>query len=354
MTDDFLDDDDLLALQADLDSEFGDLTDDIASSSSSAGKGQDPESVRAVIRLICEQASSVVTTVLSKNVDYKIASLQTPNGSNVKEFVNTQALLVCVEFERDLQGKLYMALTKKDTAALSDLMMMGDGTAEFEDDHKDALMELANQIMGSVSTTLAGEYGVSFTIGQATVDEYSPEDLPFAMPDAVLAEIDMRIEEISDTKVIFYTDSQLSHSIATVTGKPDSSNSDMNFDDLGAEMERTMGSIMGASESAPAYSAPDSGRGKGFQSTGNKALDMLMDVDLDITIELGRTYMSLRRILEMGPGSIVEMERFAGEPVDLLVNDKVIAKGEVVVVDENFGIRIVSLVTPEERVKSLR
>ena len=81
---------------------------------------------------------------------------------------------------------------------------------------------------------------------------------------------------------------------------------------------------------------------------------MLLDVELDVSIELGRTNLSIKRILEMGPGSIVELDRMAGEPVDLLVNSKVVAKGEVVVVDENFGIRIVSLVSPEERIRSLR
>jgi len=79
-------------------------------------------------------------------------------------------------------------------------------------------------------------------------------------------------------------------------------------------------------------------------SAPRENVDMLLDVELDVSIELGRTNLSIKRILEMGPGSIVELDRMAGEPVDLLVNSKVVAKGEVVVVDENFGIRIVSLV----------
>ena len=81
---------------------------------------------------------------------------------------------------------------------------------------------------------------------------------------------------------------------------------------------------------------------------------MLLDVDLDVSIELGSSMLSIKRILELAPGSIVELDRMAGEPVDLLVNNKVVAKGEVVVIDENFGIRIVSLVSPQERIRSLR
>jgi flagellar motor switch protein FliN/FliY len=64
--------------------------------------------------------------------------------------------------------------------------------------------------------------------------------------------------------------------------------------------------------------------------------------------------LSIKKILELAPGSIVELDKMAGEPVDLLVNNKVVAKGEVVVIDENFGIRIVSLIPAEDRIKSLR
>jgi len=82
-------------------------------------------------------------------------------------------------------------------------------------------------------------------------------------------------------------------------------------------------------------------------------IDLLMDVDLPVSIELGRTKLSIAEILALGPGSVVELNKLAGEPVDLLVNNKPVAKGEVVVVDENFGLRITQLMTPEERLKSL-
>ncbi len=84
-----------------------------------------------------------------------------------------------------------------------------------------------------------------------------------------------------------------------------------------------------------------------------KNIDMLMDVNLPVAIELGRTKMSISDILALGPGSIVELAKLAGEPVDLLVNQRVVAKGEVVVIDENFGVRITQLLTPEERLKAL-
>lgn len=82
-------------------------------------------------------------------------------------------------------------------------------------------------------------------------------------------------------------------------------------------------------------------------------IDLLMDVSLPVSIELGRTKMSISDILALGPGSVVELARLAGEPVDVMVNHKLVARGEVVVVDENFGVRITQLITPEERVRIL-
>jgi flagellar motor switch protein FliN/FliY len=74
-----------------------------------------------------------------------------------------------------------------------------------------------------------------------------------------------------------------------------------------------------------------------------------MDVQLEISVELGRTHKLIRDILEFGQGSIIELDKLAGEPVDVLVNGKIIAKGEVVVIDESFGVRVVDIIHPSKR-----
>lgn len=83
-------------------------------------------------------------------------------------------------------------------------------------------------------------------------------------------------------------------------------------------------------------------------------LDLIMDVPLRVTVELGRTRMQIRDVLDLGKGSVVELDKLVGEPVDMLVNGKLIAKGEVVVIDENFGIRVTDIVSPIERFNSLK
>ncbi|MCK5683945.1 flagellar motor switch protein FliN [bacterium] len=85
-----------------------------------------------------------------------------------------------------------------------------------------------------------------------------------------------------------------------------------------------------------------------------KNIELLLDVPLDVTVELGRTRKKIREILDLGVGSVVDLDKLAGESVDLLVNDNLIAKGEVVVIDENFGIRITTIVSPQERLERLK
>ena len=82
-------------------------------------------------------------------------------------------------------------------------------------------------------------------------------------------------------------------------------------------------------------------------------IDMLLEVELDVTIELGRKRMTIQEVLQLGKGSIIELSKLAGEPVDIFVNQKKLAQGEVVVVDENFAIRITNLIEKSERLKSL-
>ena len=90
------------------------------------------------------------------------------------------------------------------------------------------------------------------------------------------------------------------------------------------------------------------------QGQENQNLELLMDVKLQLTVELGRCELPIKKVLELTRGSIVELDRVAGEPVDLFANGKHVANGEVVVIDDNFGLRITNICEPEERMKSLQ
>ncbi len=83
-------------------------------------------------------------------------------------------------------------------------------------------------------------------------------------------------------------------------------------------------------------------------------LDVVLDIPVNLSMEIGRTKISIRNLLQLNQGSVVELERLAGEPMDVLVNGTLIARGEVVVVNEKFGIRLTDIISPAERVKKLR
>ena len=82
-------------------------------------------------------------------------------------------------------------------------------------------------------------------------------------------------------------------------------------------------------------------------------IDFLLDIPLDVSVELGRVTMLVNDLLQLGPGSIIELSKLVGEPLHIYINNKMIAKGEVVVLDEKFGIRVTDITSPKERVKSL-
>jgi flagellar motor switch protein FliN/FliY len=88
-------------------------------------------------------------------------------------------------------------------------------------------------------------------------------------------------------------------------------------------------------------------------STGDVKMDAILDVPVTISMEIGRTNLNIRNLLQLNQGSVVELDRLAGEPMDVLVNGTLIAKGEVVVVNEKFGIRLTDIVSPADRVKRL-
>lgn len=90
------------------------------------------------------------------------------------------------------------------------------------------------------------------------------------------------------------------------------------------------------------------------QGETNKNLDILMDIKLQLTVELGRTELPIKKVLELTRGSIIELQKVAGEPVELYANGKLVAHGEVVVIEDNFGLRITSITDPEERLKGLK
>jgi flagellar motor switch protein FliN/FliY len=123
-------------------------------------------------------------------------------------------------------------------------------------------------------------------------------------------------------------------------------------DDKGnlAELLNIDGSEVGESEPSGVAAAKSNDR------TGGKErnLDLILDIPLKVTVELGRTKMLVSELLNLGQGSVIELNKLAGEPMEVLVNDKLVARGEAVVVNEKFGVRLTDIISPAERVEQLK
>ena len=123
-------------------------------------------------------------------------------------------------------------------------------------------------------------------------------------------------------------------------------------DDWAAALNEQADVEAGAPEVTPAVFDQLSGAG-GERPASASEFDMILDIPVHLTVELGRTRISIRNLLQLAHGSVVELDGLAGEPLDVLVNGTLIAQGEVVVVNDKFGIRLTDIITPSERVKKL-
>ncbi len=115
--------------------------------------------------------------------------------------------------------------------------------------------------------------------------------------------------------------------------------------------EQASASRESATESAPEFDSVTAPAKPGASSGGTNDIQMVLDIPVQLTVELGRTKVPIKYILQLAQGSIVELDALAGEPMDVLINGYLIAQGEVVVVNEKFGIRLTDIVTPSERMR---
>jgi len=220
-----------------------------------------------------------------------------------------------------LGGEQTLLLAAADGLSLSQLLMGEplDPSAAFDPDHHDALAELFRQIAGSASLALGAKLET-----EVTVTLVGTEQPAWLAASAAGAQLKLTSSQFPTLSVYVQLSSELSHAL--------------NSDDALAPKAKQ--------EEAPA-------RGQhGGQHDPN--LDFLQDIELGVTLRFGKRHVLLRDIIEIVPGSVVELDQQVQEPVELLVGKKVVARGEVVVVGGNYGLRITEVISPVDRIESLR
>ncbi|MCH8286852.1 flagellar motor switch protein FliN [candidate division KSB1 bacterium] len=248
------------------------------------------------------------------------------------------------------------------------MMMMEEEEVEFSEDHIDAMKETTNQIIGAISTKMKSAEENAPSPGVMNAQEVTLSAEMFEQPDLITAKFSLKIADSDPTTIVSVftassVESLMKGEAATEAAEGEAPTEAAEGEE-GAEAEEggmgdldisgMLDEVEGDDEEIKAPE-PESSAAEAQKPASEieTKFDFLMDLTFPVSIELGRTKMLIKDILELGHGSVIEFEKLAGEPVDLLVDDKKIAEGEVVVVDEHFGIRVTSLIRTSEILKEL-
>lgn len=292
----------------------------------------------------------VLGPLLNREVQLDVVTVEETDIADLKSTYPKTPVVVEVGVKGKVSGSTYFIFSQRLAAAVTDLMVMGDGTAEFnEQESLDGIAEASNQVMGALTTFWAEQLSVNLAATSSEAKLIDWDAFPDDPTKLVRVDYNLNIEDWGESR---FTKLMPAALFDLLSGMPD-----LNEDsDLGGSGKKGGG---GGREGGPTVRPAEFGAFEPSE-TGSisaddvKNLDLLMDVSLPVTIELGRTNMLIRDVLEIGPGSVIELQKLSGEPVDLYVNDKKFALGEVVVIDENFGIRITELLQLEDRLKALK
>ncbi|HHV98995.1 MAG TPA: flagellar motor switch phosphatase FliY [Clostridiaceae bacterium] len=308
---------------------------------------------------------------------------------------------VRIKYTEGLIGTNMLILKENDVKVITDLMMGGDGTnvdGDLTELHFSAISEAMNQMIGSSATSMSSLFDkridisppVAFLMTFADSGSYGDDfekrekvvKVAFKMVigDIIDSEI-MQLIPLSFAKVLVENLLNIDIGEGNVdisTAINNNNNKSAPKPNFGAEkpMQPQQPNMYQQPQTAmhesnydmgytnQMYSQNTSSRPRNpvnvqpvqFQNFDDstitvekKNISLIMDVPLQVTVELGRTHKLIKDILEFGPGSIIELDKLAGEPVDILVNGKYIAKGEVVVIDESFGVRVTDIIHPSKR-----
>ena len=352
-------------------------------------------------------AATTLSTLLGHKVSITTPSVTVAPMNVIQQHYPLPYLVVEVAYTVGIDGNNVFAIQATDAAVIADLMMGGDGTnpdPELNEIHLSAVGEAMNQMMGAVATSLSTMFNKKIDISPPKVNliDFGKEDLGDrdSTEPVVRAAFRMEVDGLIDSEIM---------QIITVKVAKEMVNALMGGDEPEQEAPPAPPPPQTPTPPKPAppppppqppqqqpnyppppppnYAQPQGGYAPPANYGGyggnqmqpnvvpsnmavspaqftplssepvqiNEAnIGLIFDVPLQVTVELGRTRKTIKEILDLATGSIVELDKLAGEPVEILVNGHYLAKGEVVVIDENFGVRITEIATPAERAAHLK
>lgn len=360
------------------------------------------DAIGEVANISMGTSATTLFSLVNRKVNITTPIVEMCTWQDVLNAYERPCVFIQIKYTVGLNGTNILVLKEHDVKVITDLMMGGDGTnidGELSELHLSAISEAMNQMMGSSSTSLSSMLGKTIDISPpeaSLVDLHSkePRELsPFLEDRFVKISFRMQIDDLVDSTLMQLYPLDFAKSVyetfmAQQMGgisepapapapapTPSPAPVPAPMPDMGMQQQMGMpqcGMDMGMQQGGygypPQMGMPQGGYGMppqmGYgmpnvniqpaqfqnfaQGQGEmvsaESIGLIRDVPLEVTVELGRTSKSISDILEFAPGTIIELDKIAGEPIDVLVNGKFVAKGEVVVIEESFGVRIMEII----------
>lgn len=325
--------------------------------------------------MIISEAKEIIGTSTNKEVEIEFQGVNEFSFDDLSSNYAESVVAIDFQLASAPDGKMQLFVDKATAARIGSLMMMEDEDkdkeVEFSDDHIDAVKEMTNQVLGAISTKMKETGDVSVSFDDLNGQEVELNADMFEQPDLIMSKFSLKISE-DEPKTITTViapgaiETLIEREVETETPLEESQEAETEVveeaaageaeeteEAAGEEMVEDKFDISGVlegeeeeevlekAEEVSEVPAPEPG--KEVAEVESK-FEFLMDLTFNVSIELGRTKMLIKDILDLGHGSVIEFDKLAGEPVDLLIGDKKIGEGEVVILEEHFGIRITNLV----------
>ncbi|KPU28207.1 flagellar motor switch protein FliN [Caloranaerobacter sp. TR13] len=328
-------------------------------------------------------AATTLYTLLGKKVTITTPKVEITNTEELSKKYVVPFVAVDVKYKLGLEGSNLLILKTDDVKVITDLMMGGDGTntdRELNEMDLSAISEAMNQMVGSSSTSLSEMFSTVIDIEppRAFLIKLNEDNIDldiFKNKNIVKISFRMVIGDLIDSEIMQLLPIDFAKNmVSRLLGQgSDFDNANNNIDLTNQKEDEkpksdndsiSMNSIENLSYNVNnkeiKKQEPVNVKKAEFQSFDdnkkieyNESIDLIQEIPVEITVELGRTTKKISEILEFGPGTVIELDKLVGEPLEIYANGKFIAKGEVVVIDDNFGVRITDVVSPSKRISKI-
>lgn len=314
-------------------------------------------------------ASTALSTIINQQVNITTPVVSITTLQKLRDSFEIPNIALEVQYTSGIVGENLLVMKITDAAVIANLMMGGEGitdSKELSEIEESAVAEAMNQMIGSAATSMATMFSREINISPPNSKIWNEVTTPLSNgisddENVVKVSFKMTIGNLVDSNIMQLLPIETAKKIVSImmgteTFEPPVAPKEESEIKTNVTAQIPVKPIEQKSTAAPSVEVHNAS----FQPlseapiTGAPSnIDLILDVPLEISVVLGRAKKSIKDILSMGTGSLVELDKLAEEPVEILVNGKKVALGEVVVVDENFGVRITSIISSKERVKTL-